>query len=71
MLTQNIKLFMHNNLAVKQEMFHFFLFTNLDLTLLQKVSSHFAKQQRFNFSYRGSPRGMFVMLLKGFHFTNL
>jgi hypothetical protein len=51
-------------------MFHLFLFTNLDLTLLQKVSLYFAKQQAFNFSYQGSQKGKFVMLPKGFNSTN-
>ncbi len=46
-------------------MFHLFLFTDLDLTLLQKVSSHFIEQRALNFSYQGSSKGMFIMLSKG------
>ncbi len=52
-------------------MFHLFLFTNLDLTLLQKVSSHFVEQQTFNFSYQVSPRDTSIMIPKGFNSTNL
>jgi hypothetical protein len=71
MLIQHIKLLMHNNIAIKQEMFHLFLFTNLDLILLQKVSSHFVVQQAFNFSYWGLLRGTSIVLLKGFNSKNL
>jgi hypothetical protein len=53
MLIQHIKLLMHNTLKIKQQMFHLFLFTYLDLTLLQKVSLHLIKQRTFNFSYQG------------------
>jgi hypothetical protein len=52
-------------------MFHLFLVTYLDLTLLQKVQLQFIKQRAFYFSYQGSPGGMSIMLPKGFNFTNL